>query len=155
MQSFQKPLTILLADDDKDDRFFFREAFKEIDVDVKIDTVSDGEQLIDHFSRPGVQQPHVLFLDLNLPRKNGLECLNELRKQMNLKDLIIAIYSTSSSERDIADAFSKGANLYIKKPNDFFSLVKIVADVMQINWKVHNDNLTKDTFVFNCGSKGK
>jgi CheY-like chemotaxis protein len=147
-QISENSIRILLADDDKDDRFFFQEAFKEIEAKTSIETVSDGEQLGIYLEKKGNPLPHLLFLDLNLPRKNGLECLHDIRTNSAFNDLLVIIYSTSSSERDISESFQKGANLYIRKSNDFFTLTKVMNKVINVDWKTHKENLNEATFVF-------
>lgn len=142
------PMHILLADDDEDDRQFFREAFGEIKIKTVINTVNDGVELMAHLNKSGNQIPHILFLDLNMPRKNGIECLLEIKQLPHLEDMAIAIYSTSSSEKDIEDTFIQGANVYIKKPSDFNSLKKILEDVIMINWQYHTSGLNRDNFMF-------
>ncbi len=141
------PLHILLADDDEDDRTIFRDAINEIKVKTKITMVNDGVQLMEYLQDTEDELPHIVFLDLNMPRKGGIECLKEIRTDANLKDLTIAIYSTSASEEDIEDTFVKGANIYIKKPNDFTTLVKVLEEVITINWQYHTSDLNKDNFV--------
>jgi CheY-like chemotaxis protein len=91
--------------------------------------------------------PQVLFLDLNMPRKGGIECLHEIKQNNKFKDIAIAIYSTSSSEQDIEETFISGANIYIKKPNDFAALKKVLSDVVTINWQYHTSGLNKDNFL--------
>jgi CheY-like chemotaxis protein len=140
-------LHIMLADDDDDDRLFFREAFEEIKIDYKLSMFNDGEQLMEYLNVPSNELPDVIFLDLNMPRKSGLECLREIRADERLKKISVAIYSTSSSEQDIEDTFVNGANVYIKKPNDFNMLKKILSDVVHINWQYIGEGLTKDTFI--------
>ena len=120
------PLHILLADDDESDRFLFREAFSELNIKTLVHTVNDGVQLMEYLAQADTPLPHLLFLDLNMPRKNGLECLREIRMDEKLKNISIAIYSTSSSERDMDEAFRNGANVYIKKPSDFSELKQIL-----------------------------
>lgn len=122
-----KPLHILLADDDESDRLLFKEAFKELTIKTIVHTVNNGMQLMDYLIKKDTPVPHLLFLDLNMPRKNGLECLREIRSNIKLKDIAIAIYSTSASEKDIDETFRNGANVYMKKPNDF-SMLKIALD---------------------------
>ncbi|WP_425433047.1 response regulator [Flavobacterium album] len=137
----------MLADDDEDDRLFFREAFEEVKINYEFSTFNDGEQLMDHLYEPENQLPDIIFLDLNMPRKSGLECLREIRSDERLKKISVAIYSTSSSEQDIEDTFVSGANVYIKKPNDFNMLKKILSDVVHINWQYITDGLNKDSFI--------
>jgi CheY-like chemotaxis protein len=141
------PLHIMLADDDEDDRLFFKEAFEEVKIKYDISTFSDGEQLMHYLNEPGNALPDIVFLDLNMPRKSGMECLKEIRLNDRLKKISVAIYSTSSSEQDIEDTFVAGANVYIKKPNDFNMLKKVLSDVVHINWQYIVDGLNKDSFI--------
>lgn len=141
------PIHIMLADDDEDDRLFFKEAFEEVKIKYKISTFNDGEQLMDYLYEAGNPLPDIIFLDLNMPRKSGIECLKEIRNNDRLKKISVAIYSTSSSEQDIEDTFVSGANVYIKKPNDFNMLKKILSDVVHINWQYITDGLNKDSFI--------
>ncbi|TGD56662.1 response regulator [Flavobacterium humi] len=138
---------ILLADDDEDDRTFFRDAFAEIKINANVNVVHDGEELMSYLKRTDIILPHILFLDLNMPRKNGLECLAEIKQLEHLNDMAVAIYSTSASEKDIEESFVRGANIYIKKPNDFDSLIKTLNIATTINWQYHTDSLNKDTFL--------
>ncbi len=145
-------LNILLADDDEDDRVFFKEAFQEIRVKTRVSTVNDGLQLMNYLNNPASILPNVVFLDLNMPVKSGLECLDEIRKNPRLRSLAVAIYSTSSSEENIEEAFVKGANIYIKKPNDFSVLKVILEQVINMNWQYHTSGLKKETFLLNINS---
>lgn len=140
-------LYILLADDDEDDRLFFKDAFEEIKIQTNVDFVHDGMQLMDHLNNTDNKLPDILFLDLNMPKKTGKECLIEIKKSDRLKDIIIAIYSTSSSEEDIEDTFIQGANIYIKKPSDFNTLKKIINEVVTVNWHYHTSGLNRDNFL--------
>ena len=141
-------LHVLLADDDEDDRLFFKDAFEELKIQTKVKFVHDGMQLMDYLLHPETILPNILFLDLNMPKMSGHECLSEIKKNDNLKDLIVAIYSTSSSEEDIEDTFVKGANIYIKKPNDFSKLEEIIKEVVNMNWQFHTSGLNIETFFF-------
>ncbi len=142
-----EPMHILLADDDEDDRLFFKEAFEEIKIQTIVNTVNDGVELIKYLLMPNVILPHVLFLDLNMPRKSGLECLREIKSDNRLKDIAVAIYSTSASDEDIEETFVKGANVYIKKPSDFSTLKKILIEVITINWQYQTSSLNRDNFL--------
>lgn len=138
---------ILLADDDEDDRLFFREAFDEIKINTKVETVNDGVELMDYLTRPGITLPHILFLDLNMPRKNGLDCLRELKRIDYLKDIAVVIYSTSASDEDIEETFVQGANVYLKKPNDFKTLRKTLEAVITTNWQYQTSGLNRNNFI--------
>lgn len=148
MTTNQKPLRILLADDDEDDRMFFSEAIGELKMTNELTLFEDGKDLMNYLVDPESELPHILFLDLNMPYKNGLECLKEIRADQRFKEVSIAIYSTSSSESDIEDTFIEGANIYIKKPNDFSELKRVIKEVLQVNWQFHTSALNRDTFFF-------
>ena len=142
-----EPIHILLADDDANDRLFFTDAFEEIKLSTIVKTVIDGVELIKYLLSPGAILPHVLFLDLNMPRKGGMECLKEIKGNSMFKDIAVAIYSTSASEEDIEETFVKGANVYIKKPNDFEKLKKVLSEVITINWQYQTSGLNRDNFL--------
>ena len=119
-------IQILLADDDESDRFIFQEAFEELEIKTVVHLLNDGVQLMAYLNKKGAILPQLLFLDLNMPRKNGLECLKEIRSNEKFNDIFIAIYSTSATEKDIEETFSNGANVYIKKPADFTKLKQLL-----------------------------
>ena len=120
---------ILLADDDLDDSYLFGEALSEISSSIKFSHVPDGEQLI-HFLK-GQDHPDLIFLDLNMPGKNGEECLLEIRNDERLQKIPVVIYSTSSGNRDIEACFKGGANCYLVKPNNYSAIVSGLKTVLQ------------------------
>ncbi|WP_291090310.1 MULTISPECIES: response regulator [unclassified Flavobacterium] len=142
------PMHIILADDDEDDRNFFNDAIQELKMNNTLTIFKDGAELIDYLEDPDSIKPHIIFLDLNMPCKTGFDCLKEIRENTKFKDISIAIYSTSSSEKDIEETFIGGANVYIKKPNDFTKLKKVIKDVVNMNWQFHTSGLNKETFFF-------
>ena len=115
-------LHILLADDDADDRLFFKDAMEEINNNTLVSFVNDGSKLMYYLNQPDIRLPDIIFIDNNMPIKNGMECLKEIRTNKRFNDLVLVIYSTSGSENDIQEAFVHGANIYIKKPNNFMDL---------------------------------
>jgi CheY-like chemotaxis protein len=145
-------LHILLADDDEDDRLFFKDALLEIKVKTIVTLVNNGLELMNYLDNPDNPLPNVVFLDLNMPVMSGLDCLIEIRRNKRLRNLAIAIYSTSSSDENIEEAFVKGANIYIKKPNDFSLLKIILEQVVNMNWQYHTSGLKKETFLLNINS---
>jgi len=148
MLTNESTLKILLADDDEDDRTFFSEAIAELKMTNQLTLFNDGKDLMEYMNNPDSDLPHILFLDLNMPYKNGLDCLKEIRASQRFKNVSVAIYSTSSSEKDIENTFVEGANIYIKKPNDFSELKKVIKEVVHMNWQFHSSGLNKETFFF-------
>lgn len=125
---------VFIADDDEDDRFLFQEVIKELPYLVHLSVARDGEEALRALNDMP-QLPDVLFLDLNMPIKNGLECLQEIKENIKLKRLPIVIFSTSSFPGNINKVYDAGAHLYIRKPNDFLSFRKVIHHVFSINWK--------------------
>jgi len=124
---------VLLADDDEDDRIFFREALDELALSTSLYSVKDGEELMKVLHYEGVI-PDMLFLDLNMPGRNGKECLREIRMFHHLKALPVIIFSTSANHRDVDDAFLLGADLYLQKPSGYTLMVQLLEKVLNIDW---------------------
>ena len=108
-------LHVLLADDDQDDRFFFNKALQALPIRSQLITVKDGEQLMIYLVENSERLPDVLFLDLNMPRKNGIECLSEIKHNQKLKDLPVIIYSTAQHAYVSDDLYGIGAHYYFYK----------------------------------------
>lgn len=138
---------IILADDDEDDRLFFTDAFEELKISTKVQTFRDGAELMEYLNSEQAVLPEILFLDLNMPKKNGIECLHEIKSNPKFENMAIAIYSTSSSEEHIEETFVSGANIYIKKPSEFQTLKKVLSDVVTMNWQYHTTGMNKDNFL--------
>jgi CheY-like chemotaxis protein len=138
---------IVLADDDADDRDLFSEAVADCGFKVKVETASDGVELI-HMLKNKNEMPELIFLDLNMPNKNGRDCLIEIRKSEELKHIPIVIYSTSSSRSDIDFTYENGANLFIRKPSSFRELVQIARKVLALDWKEFQPKSNKAHYVF-------
>jgi len=123
------PFNILLADDDRDDRFFFKDALSELPITSHLTTVDDGERLMSYLLKNVYQLPDVLFLDLNMPRKNGSECLKEIKLNKEIQQLPVIIYSTSLHEVVADELYKSGAHYYIRK-TDLTELRKVLLQVL-------------------------
>jgi CheY-like chemotaxis protein len=125
-------LNIVLADDDTDDCSFFDKALKEIPIATNLTIVHDGEQLMKYLLRNSVHLPDVVFLDLSMPRKNGFECLCEIKESLQLKDLPVVMFSTSFprdmnyEENMISLLLKIGAHDFIRKSVDFTQLRQVI-----------------------------
>jgi CheY-like chemotaxis protein len=140
------PLRILLSDDDIDDCSFFNKALQEIPVATDLTIVHDGEQLMNYLSKNSEHLPDALFLDLSMPRKNGFECLAEIKENEKLKDLIVIMFSTSFpkdiiyEENMIKLLLKIGAQDYIRKVGDFKLLKTVIHKILNMvaEKKSHN-----------------
>ena len=128
-----KPVTILVADDDPDDRQLTREAFEEAKLVNDLRFVEDGIELLDYLQRRGKYvdpanspRPGIILLDLNMPRKDGREALAEMKADPRLKTIRVIIMTTSKAEEDILRTYDLSASSYITKPVSFEGLVDVV-----------------------------
>jgi CheY-like chemotaxis protein len=126
-------ITILLADDDADDRQLTKEAFAECHLVNQVHFVEDGEQLMDYLLRRGKYEsmkrdplPGLVLLDLNMPRKDGREALKEIKAHPDLRRIPIVVLTTSKAEEDILRTYDLGVNSYVTKPVTFQSLVDTI-----------------------------
>ena len=126
-------ITILMAEDDADDRMMTREAFTECRLGNPLQFVADGEELMDYLHRRGqfadevrYPMPGLILLDLNMPRKDGREALREIKADPGLRDIPVVVLTTSKAEEDVANSYSAGANSFITKPVSFAALIEVV-----------------------------
>lgn len=139
---------ILLADDDQDDRMFFQDALQDINIDATLVTAENGEELMQMLlGHPPKNKPDIIFLDLNMPCKNGYECLTEIKKNDQLKNLPVIIFSTSLQQQSVNTVYDQGANLYIVKPNSFSKLKQVIESVLSLNWSDGIVQPTREKFI--------
>jgi len=123
---------LLLADDDEDDCDFFKDALDELSLPVSLVVVNDGVQLMDFLAKKSADLPDILFLDLNMPRKNGSECLTEIKESKEYSELPVIIFSTSLDTQIVDSMYDKGATYYIRKPGDFTKLKKVIENAINV-----------------------
>ena len=127
-----KQLNILLADDDTDDCVFFKNALKDLVIPTSLIAVHDGEQLMHLLINETLELPHILFLDLNMPRKNGFECLTEIKLNKKLKQLPVIVFSTSFEQEMVNMLYKNGAQFFIRKPSEFLQFKKIIQQALTL-----------------------
>ncbi len=127
-----RKLNIILAEDDFDDRLLFEEAINELPVSVQISTFSNGDELMQWLARNKNKLPDVLFLDLNMPRKNGFAALGEIKRNPTLQDLPVVIFSTATNEEMIKQVFKDAAHYYIRKPANFWELKDLIYKALKL-----------------------
>ncbi len=126
-------LSVFLADDDADDRLLFEEALMEVSGHVKLITAKNGEQLMDVLEKESPPVPHLIFLDLNMPIKNGFQCLEQIKKDDKYTGIPVVIFSTSCQKESIDEVYNKGADFYICKPDSFQKLKVLLQTVFTKN----------------------
>lgn len=133
MRPLGQPITILMADDDPDDRMLTKEAFEEARLVNDLHFVEDGEELLAYLNRSGRYKtlagtplPNLILLDLNMPRKDGREALQEIKADPLLRRIPIVVLTTSKAEEDILRTYDLGVSSFIVKPVTFISLVELM-----------------------------
>ena len=133
MSQHGKSITILLADDDADDRMLAAEALAESRLANDLRFVEDGVELMDYlygrgkFEAPGsAPRPGLILLDLNMPKKDGREALTEIKADAELRPIPVVVLTTSKAEEDIYRTYDLGVNSFITKPVVFESLVEVM-----------------------------
>lgn len=133
MSPHGKPITIVMADDDADDRLMAQEALEEARLANELHCVEDGEELLDYLYRRGKytalhreRLPGLILLDLNMPRKDGREALKEIKADPTLRRIPVVVLTTSEAEEDIVRTYDLGVNSFIVKPVAFDSLVRVM-----------------------------
>lgn len=133
MDILKKPVTILIADDDPDDRMLALEALNEGQLSNNLYFVEDGEELVDYLKRRGQYsdpasspRPGLILVDLNMPRKDGREAIREIKEDAALRQIPVVVLTTSKAEEDIFRTYNVGVNSYITKPATFDGLVEVM-----------------------------
>jgi CheY-like chemotaxis protein len=127
------PIEVLLVEDSPGDVRLTREAFKDAKVHINLHVASDGAEAMDFLNRvgkhSGVPRPDLILLDLNLPKKDGREVLEDIKKSPLLKSIPVVILTTSASEADILRSYSLHANCYITKPVGLDGFLEVVKSI--------------------------
>lgn len=138
MQRSGAPITILVADDDADDRMLIEDAFSESKLQNPLHFVEDGEQLLAYLKREGEYSdmngqpyPGVILLDLNMPKMDGRTALAKIKEDENICRIPVIILTTSKAEEDILRTYNLGVNSFITKPVTFDGLVQVVRSIGQ------------------------
>lgn len=136
MNNGRKPITILMADDDEEDRMLTRDAWAQSRLANELRFVEDGVELMDYLLRSGKYahqsdwvRPGLILLDLNMPRKDGREALQEIKADSSLRQIPIVVLTTSDTEEDVLRSYNLGVSSFISKPVTFDSLVDIMRTI--------------------------
>jgi CheY-like chemotaxis protein len=124
--------SVILAEDDPDDHDFFSQALQEISPSLKLTTVENGEQLMDLLKS---FLPDIIFLDLDMPYKNGLQCIFEIRANPLLQAIPIVIFSSTTRPANIETAYQMGADLFFIKPAVYKDLVSSIKAILHLDWE--------------------
>jgi len=128
----------LVVDDDTDDTFLFKEVLSEVDASIQLQIANNGEEALSKLRTAGAPLPNLIFLDLNMPRMNGMQCLYEIKQDEALRHIPVLIYTTSSHSKDIEQTMLLGAACFITKQADFYSFKNLLTVIAN-----NTDNLPR------------
>ncbi|WAC09410.1 response regulator [Dyadobacter pollutisoli] len=140
--------SIFLADDDADDCMLFEDALKEVSTTTELITANDGVELISLMENAVPPPPDVIFLDLNMPRKNGFECLEQIRSTKAWEAIPVVIFSTTGQEEMVRKVYAQGANFFIRKPGSFPKLKQAIKQVLDTDWTKQNWKPAAENFYY-------
>jgi len=139
-------LHILLADDDEDDRELFEEAFATIIPGIRFTHAVGGDELIQMLQSSPIL-PDLVIMDLNMPKKTGLECLEEIRSYPQFRNLPVMVYSTTANQEHVEKAYLKGANMYLQKPNNFQAIRTMIEIILSLQPDAYIPQADKNSFL--------
>jgi CheY-like chemotaxis protein len=125
----------MIIDDDPDDIAFFCEALSEIDASIKCVTAYGGEQALEMLKASQAIAPDIIFMDLNMPRMNGKECLQCIKSDVSISDIPVVVYTTSKTQEDIDLTNKLGAVYFLTKPNKFDELKNAIEVILKSKWR--------------------
>lgn len=144
----KKNIRVLLTDDDEDDREFFADAIADLQLNFPVEFCNNGLELLNRLYDKSLPLPDIIFLDLNMPIMSGFETLQQIRDDIQFKNIpLIAIYSTSATEEGIKNTFGLGANAYVVKPIHFDDLKKLLKKVIEMDWNGKSNNSEVEPFI--------
>lgn len=148
-----RKLSVFLADDDKEDCLLFKDALEELPVKATLTTFENGELLMEQLSTKSGTLPDVLFLDLNMPRKNGFVTLGEIKRNTELDRLPVIIFSTALEVKKVNQVYRDAAHYYIRKPADFTELKKLIYEALVLITQKNNSLPALENFILNSDFK--
>lgn len=140
---------IFLTDDDIDDCSMFSDALDEVNTGAKLTIANNGFKLMETLEKTFPSSPEMIFLDLNMPLKNGFECLQEIRQSSKHHDIPIIIYSTTSNNDIVEQTYLHGATYYVCKPTSYSALKKIILYVLSLDLRQLRKQPDRENFIIN------
>ncbi|MEC3875357.1 response regulator [Chryseobacterium salviniae] len=139
-------LNVVLADPDEGNLILLRNILQEFKIQVKIKAFSNGIALMDYLAKDDIV-PEVIFINYQLPLKDCLECLNEIKSHQKFDPMTTIIYSEFISAEEQEQILLNGANVFMKKPDNYRDMKKKVNDIISIAWQYHTSGLNKNYFI--------
>lgn len=140
-------LNVIVTDQDEGNLIFFKSIFKDLKIEVKVQCFYHKYDLMDYLNSEDAIIPEILFMNYDMTDKTCLSCIKEIKEDFRFSNMVNAVYSDTISETEIEELLVNGANIFIKKPETYESLKKVLTEVIVINWQYHTSGLNKDNFI--------
>lgn len=140
-------LNVIVADNDEKNLISFKNILKELKISIKVQCFSNGKDLMEYLNNEDAVVPEIVFIKYTIPGKESMECLGEIESNSKFGNMITAIFSEPIPENEIEEIFVKGAHIFLKKPDCFERLKKVLTEVITISWQYHTSGLNKDHFI--------
>jgi CheY-like chemotaxis protein len=140
-------LNVIVTDHYEGNQIFFKNIFKNLKIDVKVQCFTNGNDLMGYLNSRDALIPEILFLNYEIPGQNCTECIKEIKEDFRFNNMVNAIYSDQVSEEVVEDLFVQGANIFIRKPENYENLKKVLTEVITVNWQYHTSGLNKDNLI--------
>ncbi len=140
-------LNVIVADNDENTLIFFKNILKELKISIKVQCFNNGKSLMEYLKNDDAVVPEIVFIKYKIPGKDSMECLDEFHSDIKFSNMVMVIYSEPIPESEIEDIFVKGAHVFMKKPESFETLKKVLTEVITINWQYYTSGLNKENFI--------
>lgn len=141
------PLNIILINEENQGRNILIRAIERTKIKTELSLLANCDQLIEYLEKK-VQQtpPNLIIVDMEISHEEGMKCVQEIRKNTHLANVVIAVYSNTTNEKIIQETFVEGANIFIQKPNSYKKLIKVIDEVLRVNWQYYTSGLNRENF---------
>lgn len=140
-------LNVILTDHDEGSHIIFKSIFQDLKIKVKVQTFYNGEELMAYLNSNDAIVPEILFMNYDISPKSSLECLVEIKSDFKFDHIVTAIYSDHLLADDEEEIFVKGANVFMKKPDNYKDMKKILIEIITVNWQYYTSGLNKNNFI--------
>lgn len=140
-------LNVIVTDNDENTLVFFKSIIKSLKISIKVQCFTNGKDMMEYLNNNDAVVPEIVFIKYTIPDKNSMECIEEIKLNPKFSNMVTAIYSEPIPESEIEDIFVKGTHIYMKKPETFEGLKKVLTEIITINWQYHTSGLNKENFI--------
>lgn len=140
-------LNVMLMDHDEGNHIFFKNIFQDLKIRIKTSVFFTGHDMVNYLKSEKAVIPELLFMNYDIPEKNVLNCLAEIRSCGKFSQMTVAVYSSDLSSDAEEEIFIKGANVMMTKPDNYKDLKKALTEIVTVNWQYHTSGLNKDNFI--------